>query len=127
MKVATVHSGSVGVTSESNFLILDMRDRDEYTKWHIKEAQNFPLMLLNQDKTIPELFRFKNKENKMIIVYVNDERNGILAGNNMVDRGYENTYLLTGGIEKFIEDFSSLIEGTELPKLVSKPVDARKK
>ena len=104
-----MHSGSVGVTSESNFLLLDMRDRDEYTKWHIKEAYNFPLMLLNQDKTIPELFRFKNKENKMIIVYVNDERNGIQVGQSMVDRGYENTYLLTGGIEKFIEDFSSLI------------------
>ena len=72
-------------------------------------------MMLNQDKTIPELFRFKNKEDKMIVVYVLDERNGIQAANTMVDRGYENTYLLTGGIEKFIEDYSSLVEGTNIP------------
>ena len=83
-------------------------------------------MLLNQDKTIPELFRFKNKEGKMIIVYVNDERNGIIVGQTMVDRGYENTYLLTGGIDKFIEDYSSLIEGKNIPKLETKP-PAKKK
>ena len=54
-----------------------MRDKDEYVKWHIKEAYSFSLMLLNQDKTIPELFRFKNREGKMIIVYVLDERSGV--------------------------------------------------
>ena len=57
----------------------------------------------------------------MIIIYVNDERNGITVGDTMVDRGYENTYLLTGGIEKFLEDYSSLIEGNNIPKLVTKP------
>ena len=98
-----------------------MRDKDEYTAWHIKEAYSFPFMLLNQDKTIPELFRFKNKEGKMIIIYVSDERNGIIVGETMVDRGYENTYLLTGGIEKFLEDYSSLIEGNNIPQMVTKP------
>ena len=76
-QVATVDAAKVGVTSDSSFLLLDMRDKADYTQWHIKEAYSFPLMLLNQDKTIPELFRFKNKEGKMIIVYTNDERNGI--------------------------------------------------
>ena len=72
-------------------------------------------MLLNQDKTIPELHRFKNKEGKKIIVYVNDERNGIAAARTMADSGHENTFLLTGGIEKFIEDYASLIEGNNIP------------
>jgi len=126
-KIQTVSSAQIGVTSDSNFLLLDMRDKDEYVKWHIKEAYSFPLMLLNQDKTIPELFRFKNKEDKMIIVYVNDERTGIIVGQSMVDRGYENTYLLTGGIEKFIEDYSSLVEGTNIPQFVSKPTEAKKR
>ena len=75
-------------------------------------------MILSQDKTIPELHRFKNKEGKKIVVYVNDERNGIQAARAMVDRGHENTCLLTGGIEKFIEDYSSLIEGNNIPQLV---------
>ena len=47
-----------------------------------------------------------------------DERNGILAARALVDRGYENTFLLTGGIEKFIEDYPSLIEGNNIPQLV---------
>ena len=62
----------------------------------------------------------------MIIVYVNDERNGIIVGQTMVDRGYENTYLLTGGIDKFIEDYSSLIEGKNIPKLETKPPGKKK-
>jgi len=78
-------------------------------------------MMINQDKTIPEVHRFKNKEGKMIIAYTSDERNGILAGRAMVDRGYENTYLLTGGIEKFIEDYPSLIIGNNIPELVNQP------
>jgi centrosomal protein CEP41 len=108
-----------------------MRDKAEYSAWHISEAYNFPLMMLNQDKTFPELHRFKNKEDKLIIVYVSDERNGIQAATSMVDRGYDNTYLLSGGIEKFIEDYPNLIEGNNIPALVDKkpaePKNARKR
>jgi len=49
---------------------------------------------------------------------VSDERNGIAAARALVDRGYENTFLLTGGIEKFIEDYPSLIQGNNIPQLV---------
>ena len=109
----------MGVAAESSYILLDLRDPADYKSWHIREAYNFPMMLLNQDKTIPELHRFKNKEGKKIIVYVNDERNGIIAARTMADRGHENTFLLTGGIEKFIEDYSSLIEGNNIPQLVN--------
>ena len=106
---------AVGISSESSFLIVDLRDKAEYTAWHIKESYSLPLMMVNQDRTIPEVHRFKNKEGKQIICYVSDERNGILAARALVDRGYENTFLLTGGIEKFIEDYPSLIEGNNIP------------
>ena len=71
------------------------------------------------------MHRFKNQEGKKIICYVNDERNGITAARALVDRGYENTFLLTGGIEKFIEDYPSLIEGNNIPKLVDKQPNGR--
>ena len=100
---------------------MDLRDKAEYQAWHVKESYSMPLMMVNQDKTIPEVHRFKNKEGKKIICYVSDERNGIQAARAMVDRGYENTFLLTGGIEKFIEDFPSLIEGSNIPQLVDQP------
>ena len=122
----TVGVNQVGIASESNFLIVDLRDRTEYQAWHIKESYSLPLMMVNQDKTIPEVHRFKNVEGKMIIAYVGDERNGILAARALVDRGYENTYLLSGGIEKFIEDYHSLVVGTNIPELVNKPAAANR-
>ena len=94
---------------------MDLRDKSDYTAWHIKESYSLPLMMINQDKTIPEVHRFKNQDGKLIICYVADERNGIAAARAMVDRGYENTYLLTGGIEKFIEDYPGLVEGNDIP------------
>ena len=108
----------IGISSESSYLIVDLRDKTEYTAWHIKESYSLPMMMVNQDKTIPEVHRFKNKEGKKIICYVSDERNGIIAAKALVERGYENTYLLTGGIEKFIEDYPSLIIGNNIPELV---------
>ena len=66
------------------------------------------MMLVNQDKTTPELFRFKNKEDKKICIYMNDERCGVQAAVAMVDRGYENTYLITGGFEKMQENYPTL-------------------
>ena len=51
----------------------------------------------------------------MIIVYLLDEKLGCEVATRMVEKGYENTYLLSGGIEKFLEDFTELVEGQEIP------------
>lgn len=40
----------LGVTSETKFILLDMRDEDEYKKFHIKEAINFPAPNITRDK-----------------------------------------------------------------------------
>ena len=118
--IVQTDANQIGITSDVSFILLDLRDQTDYKDWHIREAYNFPLMMLNQDKTIPELHRFKNKEGKKIVIYVNDERNGIAAAKTMADRGHDNTYLLNGGIEKFIEDYASLVEGNNVPQLVAK-------
>jgi rhodanese-related sulfurtransferase len=33
----------------------------------------------------------------------------------LFEKGFDNVYLLSGGIDKFVEDHYDLIEGTELP------------
>ncbi len=120
--VSSTGVNQIGISSESSYLIVDLRDKADYTAWHIQESYSLPLMMVNQDKTIPEVHRFKNKEDKKIIIYVSDERNGIAAARALVDRGYDNSYLLTGGIEKFIEEYPNLIEGNNIPQLVDKAV-----
>lgn len=51
----------------------------------------------------------------MIIIYHQDERIGTDLATKMVEKGYENSFLLSGGIEKFLEDFTDLVEGTDVP------------
>ena len=33
----------------------------------------------------------------------------------MAEKGYENVFLLSGGIERFLEDFYELVEGKQVP------------
>ena len=66
----------IGITAQTSFLLLDMRDADEYNLWRIKESINFPAPNIARDKMIPELFRFKNQPDKLIVVYMFDERQG---------------------------------------------------
>ena len=50
----------LGITANTSFLLIDLREPDEYNLWRIKEAINFPAPNIARDKTIPELYRFKN-------------------------------------------------------------------
>ena len=54
-----------------------MRQPEDHAKWHIRESINFPAVNIARDKTIPELFRFKNAVDKLIIIYMFDEREGV--------------------------------------------------
>jgi centrosomal protein CEP41 len=64
----------LGITANTSFLLLDLRDPDDYNLWRIKEAINYPAPNIGRDKIIPEIYRFKNQPEKLIIVYMFDER-----------------------------------------------------
>lgn len=51
----------IGITANTSFLLLDLRDADEYNLWRIKESINFPAPNIARDKMIPDLYRFKNQ------------------------------------------------------------------
>lgn len=106
----------MGITDQTSFLLLDLRDPEEYEFWRIKEAICFPAQNISRDKVIPELYRFKNKPDKLIIIYMGDERKGSAAANQFVEKGYDNIFLLSGGIEQFNEEFHHLVEGRDVPK-----------
>ena len=73
----TYATDMLGITANTTFLLLDLREPEEYDMWHIKESINFPAANIARDKTIPELYRFKNAPDKLIICYMNDERHGV--------------------------------------------------
>jgi len=46
---------------------------------------------------------------------MNDERNGTQYAKLLHEKGFDNVYLLSGGIEGFLETHYDLVEGTNVP------------
>ena len=116
VSAVTYATEALGITDQTSFLLLDLRDPEEYDFWRIREAINYPAANIGRDKIIPELYRYKNKTNKMIVIYMGDERKGTAAANLMAEKGYENVFLLSGGVDQFNEEFHSMVEGRDVPK-----------
>uniref|UniRef100_A0A7S3MV81 Rhodanese domain-containing protein n=1 Tax=Strombidium inclinatum TaxID=197538 RepID=A0A7S3MV81_9SPIT len=116
VSAVTYATEQLGLTDQTTFLLLDLRDPEDYDFWRIKDSINYPAANIARDKIIPELYRFKNKADKLIIVYMNDERKGTQAANLLTEKGYDNVFLLSGGIEQFNEEFHKMVEGRNVPR-----------
>jgi len=66
------------------------------------------------------MYGYKNREGKIIIITHLDERNGIPYANSLYQKGFENVYLLSGGIEGFLQDYCELVEGKKVPVTMKK-------
>ncbi len=122
----TCTTDMLGITAETKFILLDMRDEDEYRDFHIREAINFPAPNISRDKMFAQLLRFKNHADKIIVVYMNDERFGTQYAKLLFEKGFDNVYLLSGGMEKFLETHHELVEGSKVPEKV-KPKESKTK
>ena len=117
----------LGNLSEIDYIILDLRDEIEYANCHIKEAISFPGVMISRDKFLPEMIMMKNKEGKMIILYHSDERNGIPYANLLFQKGYDNVFFLSGGIEEFMKKYPEYLEGPEREKYINMKIEEDKK
>mmetsp|Transcript_23500 Transcript_23500/g.21372 ORF Transcript_23500/g.21372 Transcript_23500/m.21372 type:complete len:301 (+) Transcript_23500:53-955(+) len=93
------------------YLILDVRDINEYLQYHLLHSKSFPYTMINRDVLISDIYQFKNKEEHLIIICCNDERISKNVAKTLVDRGIDNIFLLTGGIKDFILSYPEFIEG----------------
>jgi centrosomal protein CEP41 len=66
----------------------------------------------------------KNHESKLIILYDMDEKTVTQTAHTLVQRGFDNIYVLTGGMADYAEEFPDHIEGIPLPR---RPGDPSKK
>ena len=90
---------------EQPYLVLDVRAEADFAACHLVQARNFPQRLLMQDKSTAELHQFKNKEGKLIILYDADERLAAAAAHQLTHRGFENVFVLSGGLNVFVDRF----------------------
>lgn len=79
VSAVTYATDMLGINESTKFLLLDLREPEEYSLYRIKESINYPAPNIARDKVIPEIFRFKNQPDKLIIVYMGDERKGTQA------------------------------------------------
>ena len=103
------------VKTHEDFVLLDLRDPEDFVRSHIRYSQSFPAPNVTRDRILPEMFRMKNQAGKLIIIYASDERPGVESAQKLTQRGFENIFLLTGGFEEFIKQYSQYIDGTHPP------------
>ncbi|XP_061578428.1 centrosomal protein of 41 kDa [Cololabis saira] len=91
------------------YLLLDVRDRDQYDCCHIISAHSFPASMLSRTMNpyTAGVLEYKNAAGKIIILYDEDERIASQAATIMCQRGFENLFMLCGGLKVIVQKFPS--------------------
>ena len=100
------------------YLLLDLRDSEQFEQCHIIGARNFPHTRLAraQNYYTAEMHGYINMEGRILVVYDEDERLATRVGETLVQRGVDNAFVLSGGLKVLAAKFpGSLITG-ELPE-----------
>jgi len=106
-------SGDYGVNEQNNknqdesaydncpFLLLDVQKEHLYDRCHIRSAINFDSSALNRTMNpyIPEIMKYMNKDDKIIVVYDENEDLAAKVVTNLTERGINNVFLLSGGLK----------------------------
>lgn len=120
------------VVEKPPFILLDLRDPQDFEECHIRGATNYHHVRLAraQNYWTPEVFEYINKPDRIIIAYDEDESIAPKAATTIVQRGVDNLFMLSGGLKVFADKIpEGLINGV-LPKSCrpakgSKAVDPR--
>ena len=114
MTLRSINNEDFQIGQDTDFLQLDLRLPDEYESFHIKDSINFPAYLIPREHFISQIYEFKNKKNKLIIIYHNIEKSGVEFAQQMVEKNFENLLYLNGGITQFADKYPHLIEGNSI-------------
>jgi centrosomal protein CEP41 len=109
---------------KKEYLVLDVRDREDYERCHILNALHFPPTKLSHatNPYTTEILAFKNKDNKVIVLYDLDEEVTVAkqVGNIFFEKGCDNVVVMAGGLKHFVQDFSHLVLGEPPVPIVPK-------
>lgn len=84
------------------YILLDIREVELYDECHINTAIQFNIHYIKQDK-LTQLYSYRNKSNTLIVLYDNQSEVKSIhdVATSLVQKGYDNIYLLTGGIKHY--------------------------
>ncbi|XP_041650699.1 centrosomal protein of 41 kDa isoform X2 [Cheilinus undulatus] len=112
------------------YLLLDVRDRDLYDRCHIISAHSFPIAMLSRTMNpySKEVLEYKNSAGRIIIVYDEDEMIASQAATIMCERGFENLFMLSGGLKVIAQKFPEGMTTGSIPtSCLSSPTSSRMK
>uniref|UniRef100_A0A7N9AQF9 Centrosomal protein 41 n=1 Tax=Mastacembelus armatus TaxID=205130 RepID=A0A7N9AQF9_9TELE len=112
------------------YLLLDVRDRDQYDHCHIISAHSFPIAMLSRTMNpyTKEVLEYKNAAGKIIIVYDEDERIASQTATVMCERGFENLFMLSGGLRVIAQKFPEGMTTGSIPtSCLSSPTSLKAK
>ncbi|XP_059192099.1 centrosomal protein of 41 kDa [Centropristis striata] len=115
---------------DSPYLLLDVRDRDDYDRCHIISAHSFPIAMLSRTMNpyTKDVLEYKNSAGKIIIMYDEDERIASQAATVMCERGFENLFMLSGGLKVIAQRFpEGLTTGSIPTSCLSSPTSSKGK
>ncbi|XP_075996111.1 centrosomal protein of 41 kDa-like [Genypterus blacodes] len=89
------------------YLLLDVRDDELYDHCHIISSHSYPTISLCRiiNPYTKEVLDYRNAMGKIIILYDEDEKLATQAATIMCQRGFENLYVLSGGLKAVARKF----------------------
>lgn len=86
--------------NSSPCLLLDVRSEEEYNRSHLITAESYPHARLSRSINFesPSMREYRNRKGKIIIVYDYDEYIASSVATTLVQRGYDNVFMLSGGL-----------------------------
>jgi len=93
-------NGEKVVSADRPYLLLDIRPAEQYEAGHITTARSYPHVRLARAVNFEtkEMLAYKNRESKLIVVYDYDEAFAAKFATTMMERGYDNVFMLSGGL-----------------------------
>jgi len=98
------------------FVILDVRESEEYSRSHLVYSQSYHHTRLNRafDYETKEMLRVKNRAGHIVVVVDNDETQARKFATTLTQRGYDNVFMLSGGLRVAQLKYpSGLVVGSE--------------
>ncbi|KAG5830394.1 hypothetical protein ANANG_G00310140 [Anguilla anguilla] len=82
-------------------------ERDQYEQCHVISAYSYPVTTLSRTMNpyTKEVLDYKNAPGRIIVVYDEDERTASQAATTMCERGFENLFMLSGGLKVIAQKF----------------------
>lgn len=109
---------AVAKMNDSDTIVIDVREPEEFLKGHIENAINTPLG--NLQVHLPKIEANKNKP--ILIACQNGTRSGS-AGKLLSKAGFEQVFVITGGMQAWESDYKLPIKSENKFKKMTKIID----